>query len=158
MTQTELGHFAPEPQLSLILLQPTPAQKESDAFFSKYLSPQPLNGASHAPSTSTGFLGRATYAASSIFVTRDASGKGKLNTQYLMGMLSLAAAHAAYRPYWARSASSTFNDFGASIGSNAGISVLHEFQPGLEQRMRSHTPRFVYRLQQRIIPQSTPKE
>jgi hypothetical protein len=65
-------------------------------------------------------------------------------------MLTLAAVHTAYRPYWQRTGSAVVGDFGVSIGSNAGINVFHEFEPGLREKTRSITPKFVYRLEERF--------
>jgi hypothetical protein len=91
-------------------------------------------------------MGRASDAASRIFVTRDDSGKARLNTSYFLGVLASVAIHTAYRPYWTRSTSATFNNFGSTIGSDAGLNVFHEFQPGILQMVKGHTPKFVFRI------------
>jgi len=103
-------------------------------------------------------MGRATYAASHIFVTRDDSGKKRLNTSYFLGVLSSVAIHSADRPYWARSPSAPFNDFGSTIGNDAGINLLHEFGPGIRQMVKGHTPRFVFKIEQRITHDQNLKE
>ena len=51
----------------------------------------------YAPSNNTSFIGRASYAVSSIFIARDGSGKGRLNSSYFFGMLTSVAAQAASR-------------------------------------------------------------
>jgi hypothetical protein len=128
-----------------------PAQKESGDFFEKYLYPSLLKRhISYHPSSSSSLMGRATYAASTIFITRDETGKGRLNTPYLVGVLTSAVAHMAYRPYWNRSATTPFSDFGSTIGNDAGMNVLHEFAPGLQQLMKAHAPKFVTRIEQRV--------
>ena len=106
----------------------------------------------YQPSTAGGsFMSRATAAALHTFFTRDDSGNGKLSTSYLMGTLTSVVADNAYRPYWVRSsAASTFNNFGSTIGSDAGMNVLHEFAPGIRQMLLSHAPGFVARIQERI--------
>ena len=91
--------------------------------------------------------------ASLSFVTT--RGKGRLNTSYFLGVLTSVAIHTAYRPYWARSASATFNNFGSTIGSDAGINLFHEFQPGLLQMMKGHTPTFVSKIEARITDDQT---
>jgi hypothetical protein len=101
-------------------------------------------------------MGRATYAASRIFITRDDSGKGRLNTSYFLGVLTSVASAAAYRPYWERSTSATFNNFGSTIGSDAGINVFHEFEPGIRQMVKGLTPTFVSRIEERITHHQTP--
>lgn len=158
--RTELRHVTPAPQLSLIpsdeLLF---SRKESSNFVVKYLCP-PLVKRSllYHPSTSNTLIGRATYAASHIFVTRDDSGKRRLNASYFLGILSLVAVHNARRPYWARSASAPFNDFGSTIGNDAGINLLHEFEPGIRQMVRGHTPRFAFKIEERITRDQNLKE
>jgi hypothetical protein len=120
-----------------VALQPTPAR--------------------YYASTSESFMGRASYAASRTFVTRDDFGKGRLNTRYFMGVLSAVAMHAAYRPYRARSTSETFNNCGSTIGGDAGINVFHEFRPGIGQIVKGLTPKFVSRIEERITHDQIPK-
>ena len=79
-----------------------------------------------------------------------------MNTKYLLGVLSSVASATAYRPYWARSSSETFNNFGSTIGSDAGINVLHEFGPGIRQVVKGLTPKFVSRIGDRITHDQTP--
>jgi hypothetical protein len=135
------------------------AQKESRTFFGKYLYPSLLKRNLHfPPSTSGSFLGRATYAVSHIFVTRDESGNGRLNTSYFLGVLTLVAAHTAHRPYWARSSSATFNNLGSTIGSDAGMNLFDEFGPGIRQMVKGHTPMFGSRIGERITNLQTPRE
>ena len=98
-------------------------------------------------------MGRAFYAASRIFVTRDHSGKATLNTSYFLGVLTSVASATAHRPYWARSTSETFNNFGSTIGSDAGMNVFHELKPGIRQMVKGLTPRFVSRIGQRTHEQ-----
>ena len=134
-------------------------QKESSAFFGKYLYPMLLRqDPRYHPSTSDSIMGRTTYAASRILITRNDSGKRTLNTSYLLGVLTSAAVATAYRPYWARSASTTFKDFGSTIGSDAGINVFHEFWPGIRQVLKRHSPKFVSRIEERITNDQTSKE
>jgi hypothetical protein len=128
------------------------SSKKVQHLFDKYLYPSRYHS-----STSGSFMGRASYAASRIFVTRDESGKRRVNTSYFLGVLtSVAADAAAYRPYWARSASTTFSNFGSTIGSDAGINLFHEFGPGIRQIVKGHTPRFVSQIEQRITHDQTP--
>ena len=91
-------------------------------------------------------MGRASDAASRIFVSRDDSGRGRLNTSYFLGVLTSVAIHTAYRPYWARSTSATFNNFGSTIGSDAGLNLVNEFRPGILQMVKGYTPKFVSRI------------
>lgn len=75
--ETELGGITPGLQPNLT----TPykvvfTQKESSVFFDKYLNPSLRTPKlRYHPSTSGSFMGRATYAASRIFITHDDSGK-----------------------------------------------------------------------------------
>jgi len=129
-----------------------PDQRDSGGgFFMKHLYPSLLKrNLSYHPSTSDSLMGRATYAASRIFISQDETGKGRLNTSYFLAVLSSAVVHTAYRPYWNRSATTPFSDFGSTIGNDAGMNVLHEFAPNLQQLMKSHTPKFVSRIEERI--------
>ena len=159
--ETELGHVTPGPQPSLaVLYRAMFIQKRSNAFLGKYLYPSLLKQDPHYyyPSTSGSFMGRASYAASRIFITRDDSGKGRLNTSYFLGVLTSVAIHNAYRPYWARSTSATFNNFGSTIGSDAGMNVFHEFGPGIRQMVKGHTPKFVFRIEEHITHDQTPRD
>jgi hypothetical protein len=101
-------------------------------------------------STSNSLLGRGMQAATSIVVTRDDEGHHQLNTPYLLRVLTMATAHVADRPYWRRSASQPFSDVGSTVGNDAGLKVLHEFQPGLLQVVRNHEPRFVSKIEERV--------
>ena len=134
------------------LSQPAPVQKESGAstFLDKYLRPPSVNPL-HPDSISTsGLLVRTYSAASRVFFLRDDTGKVRLNTSYFLGILSTAALHTASRPYWAQSASGTFNDFGSSVGSDAGLNVFHEFEPGIRQMVKGRIPKIVSKIQQRV--------
>lgn len=95
------------------------------------------------PSSSTNLVGRATEAALSVIVTRDESGERKVNTPYLLRVLTVATAHVARRPYWHRSVGQPFSDFGSTVGDDAGMNLLREFQPGLMELVKSHEPKFV---------------
>jgi hypothetical protein len=152
MRETKLGQVTPGLQPSLTAsYKAVFTQKDSRNFVSKYLYPSLLKqNLRYHPSTSSSFMGRATYAASRIFVTRDDFGKGRPNTSYFLGVLTSVAIHTAYRPYWARSASSTFNNFGSTIGSDAGMNVFHEFEPAMRQIVKGHASHFVSRIEERI--------
>jgi len=104
---------------------------------------------SHSDSASKSLIGRTAEAASSVVVTRDDEGRKRLNKSYLLSVATMAAAHVAYRPYWRRSPSQPFGDFGSTIGSEAGINVLHEFEPGILQLVKTHEPKFLSRIQTR---------
>jgi hypothetical protein len=110
------------------------SQRGSNTVFEKYLNPSVLKQQSGYHSSSSGSLvGRSTYAGSRIFVTRDESGKSRLNTSYLLKALTSVAADTASRPYWRRSLGEPFSDFGSTVGNEAGINLLHEFRPGIKQ-------------------------
>ena len=97
-------HLPPGSQSSYLALYSSAiAQKESSAFFGKYLYPSLLKqGPRYHPSTSTGFSGRASYAASRLPITRNDAGHSTVNTSLLLGVLTSAAVASAYRPYWRR--------------------------------------------------------
>ena len=126
-------------------------RKDSSTVFDKYLSPSSVKlRSAYQFSGSETLMGRATYAASRIFVTQDETGKGRLNTSYLLRALTSVAAETASRPYWRRSGAQPFSDFGSTVGNDAGMNLLHEFAPNLQEVMRSHAPRFLSNMAARI--------
>jgi|SRR5579863_3975145 len=126
-----------------------PQRDDPNAIFRKYLSPrkQPVN---YYSANSGSLLGRATFAASRTVVVRDGSGRGRLNTSYLLRALTAVAKDEASTPYWRRHRGDAFSDFGSTVGNDAGMNVLHEFAPALQQVMKSHTPRVVAQIAERI--------
>jgi hypothetical protein len=135
-----------------LIYREQPAQKESSGrLLEKYLYPSLLKrNLNYRPSSSSSLMGRAGYAASRIFISHDDSGRGRVNTSYFLGVLTSAVVHTAYRPYWNRPASAPFSDFGSRIGNDAGMNLLQEFRPGLQQLLKSHAPRFVSKIEERI--------
>jgi hypothetical protein len=142
-------HVAPGLQSSFMTLyKASVVQRESSAFLGKFLYPSLLKqDPRYYPSTSQSFVGRTAYAASRLLITRNDAGKATLNTSYLLGVLSGAAVATAYRPYWARTSSTVFSDFASTIGSDAGMNVLHEFWPAIRNKLQGHTPKFVQRIE-----------
>lgn len=148
--ESGLENIARRTQPTFVVLHNAEPKEPTD-FFGKYLYPSLLNRhMNYHPSSSDSLMGRAMYAASRVFITRDEAGKGRLNSSYFLGVLSAVAVHTAYRPYWARSSAAPFSDFGSTIGNDAGMNLLHEFRPGLQQLMKNHAPKFVSRIEQRI--------
>jgi len=126
-------------------------RKTSDDFFSKYLATPARQNARYQPSSSDKVVGRATDAASRIFVTQDQSGKRRLNTQYFLRVLTSVAADSASRRYRARSGTAPLSVFGSTVGNDAGMNLLHEFGPGLRQKVAGHMPGVVSRLGERLL-------
>ena len=136
--------FVEDYQGSLLQQKPSP-------LLDKYLYPSVLGvGRRYQPSTSGSLMGRTSYAASRIFVTRDGSGKARLNTPYFLGLLASVAVHSTSHRNLARSTLTTFNSFGSTVGGDAGINVFHEFEPGIRQIIKGHTPKFVSRVEDRF--------
>jgi hypothetical protein len=151
MRGTELDHVAP-----LLVYEAVPAQKESGEFFRKYLEPSLSNRhLRYQASAKASWMGRATDAASRILVTRDESGRQRLNGSYFLGVLTSVAVHSASRPYWARSNSVPLGDFGSTVGNDAGMNLMHEFGPGLRQAVTGHMPGFVFKIEERMIRDRT---
>jgi hypothetical protein len=146
------GNFVRPAQVAFTFLyHAQPVQKSSNDLFDKYLYPSLLKrNLNYRPSSSDNFMGRAMYAASRVFITRDESGKGRLNSSYFLGVLSAVAVHTAYRPYWARSSGAPISDFGSTMGNDAGMNLFHEFRPGLQQLMKNHAPKFVSKIEERV--------
>jgi hypothetical protein len=95
-------------------------------------------------------MSRATHAAARTVITRNQSGKGKLNTSYLLRTLSAVAKDSASTPYWRRHFSDAAGDFGSTLGSDAGMNLWHEFGPGIERALKSHVPEFLSKIEGRI--------
>ena len=152
LRETEVGSLPSGRQASLTeMYKGALIQKESSAFFGKYLYPALLKqDPRYHPSNSQSFWGRTMYAASRTVMTRSDSGKTTLNTSYFLGVLTSVAISTAYRPYWTRSASGTFKSFGSTIGSDVGINILHEFEPRIRQIVKGHAPKFVSKIEERI--------
>jgi len=143
------GGFAASDKASFSRKESIPI--ESNTIFGKYLGPTwQKQQSGYRSSSSSSLMGRSTDAASRIFVTRDSSGKGRLNTSYLLRALTSAAADTASRPYWKRSPADPFSNFGSTVGNDAGVNLWREFRPGVQQLMKNHTPKFVSKITERI--------
>jgi|SRR5580704_11819229 hypothetical protein len=130
-----------------------PAMNDMDpeGIFHKYLYPTSTRPApGHLSEREGSLMARATHAASHMIMTRDDSGKIRLNTPYLLRTLTYVAKDTASTPYWRRSPGEPVSDFGATVGDDAGMNVLHEFAPGIQQLMKSHAPKFVAKIAQRV--------
>ena len=110
----------------------------------------PSQSNSNHTSESESLIRRAGYAASSVVVTHDNAGRRRLNTSYLLRVLTTTAAHTAYVPYWRRPLSQPASDFGSTIGNDAGMKLFHEFEPGILQLVKTHEPKFVSAIGERI--------
>ena len=157
MHLTEVGGLRSGREASLTeLYKGALIQKESSAFFSKYLYPALLKqDPRYHHSSSPSFWGRVMYAASRTVITRNDSGKAALNTSYFLGALTSVAITTAYRPYWTRSTSATCKTFALTIGSDAGINILHEFEPSIRHLMKGHAPKAVSRIEERLANDET---
>ncbi len=136
-----------------------PARRNSGALFRKYLDlSSAKQHARYGASSKYSLMGRATDAAARIFVTQDESGRRRVNASYFAGMLTSIAVHNASRPYWARSNSIRIGDFGATVGNDAGMNLMHEFGPELRQAVAGHMPSFVFKFEKRIIRNVNPRD
>jgi hypothetical protein len=126
------------------------SQERSRTIFEKYLRPLPKQPPGDNSSTQSSLMSRATYAASRTVINRDNSGKLRLNTFYLLRTLTSVAKDAASTPYWRRSRGEPFSDFGSTVGDDTGMNLWHEFGPGIQQLMKSHTPKFVSRIEEHV--------
>ena len=142
----DLGHFDRQ----------QPNQNGSRDFLAKRIfASTPSQSNNNYTSESETLIRRAGYAAASVVVMHDDVGRRRLNTSYLLRVLTTTAAHSAaahntYVPYWRRPLSRPASDFGSSIGNDAGMNVFHEFKPGILQLVKSHEPKFVSAIGERI--------
>jgi hypothetical protein len=148
-------HLAVElPEAPSTLHQPLRPRREPEVFLTRYFDPSALTQTRrYQPSSSVTLMGRATDAASRLFITRDEFGNRRLNTPYLLRALTVVAAVNASRRYRARSGAAPLSDFGSTLGSDAGLNLLHEFGPGLRQAVSDHIPTFMFRMQEHVIRQ-----
>jgi len=134
-----------------VFYQEKPDQNSSLDFFTRHFYPTlPKRNLSFHPANE-GLVRRATDAASRTLITQDDSGKAGLNTSYLLRMLTSVAKDTASTPYWRRRVGEPFSDFGSTIGNDVGMNVLHEFEPGIEQLLKNHTPKFVTAMQEHRV-------
>ncbi len=117
-----------------------------NAILAKLFSSSPQRPSGNHASSSGSLMGRASDAISRVFVTRDDAGRSRPNGAYFLRAMCSVAADTASRPYWRRSAGEPFGDFGSTLGNDAGMNLLHEFRPGLQQLVASHAPRFVSKI------------
>jgi hypothetical protein len=147
---TEATHLTPEAPLTVTALSKGIARQEkANDFFSQYLNAS-RQSSRYEPSSSGKVMARATDAASRIFVTRAPSGKPRVNTQYFLQVLTSVAAESASRRYRARSGTAPLSAFGSTVGNDAGMNLLHEFGPGIRQKVTGHLPEFVSRIGEHI--------
>jgi len=131
------------PFSNLVLYQEKPDQNSSRDFLTRHFYPTlPKQNLNYHPANES-LVRRATYAASRTLISRDDSGKARLDTSYLLRTLTSVAKDTASTPYWRRHFSDPFSNFGSTIGNDVGMNVLHEFEPGIEKLLKNHAPKFV---------------
>ncbi len=112
------------------------ADNESGAFFQRYLLPTLFHQDPRyfrRPELSTGR--RAGYAMSRVLLTRNDHGHTAFNISYLGGGLLATSLANAYYPFHERGFENTMQRFGASIISDSGLLVLHEFWPEIQTHL-----------------------
>jgi hypothetical protein len=136
---------------NFVFYQQEPDQNISRDFITRHLYPTlPKRNLNYHPANE-GLVRRATFAASRTLITRDDFGKATLNTSYLLRMLTSVARDTASTPYWRRRFAEPFSDFGSTIGNDVGMNVLHEFEPGIENLLKNHTPKFVTAMEEHRV-------
>lgn len=136
---------------NFVFYQEKPDQNSSRDFFTRHLYPTlPKRNLNYHPANE-GLVRRATYAASRTLITRDDFGKATLNTSYLLRMLTSVAKDTASTPHWRRRFADPVSDFGSTIGNDVGMNVLHEFEPGIENLLKNHTPKFVTAMEEHRV-------
>ncbi len=145
------------PRNSLAFYETTPSKTAGTDFFGRYFSTSSASHPRYQASDNNGWMGRATDAASRILVTRDESGRRKLNTFYLLRVATSVAAHSASRPYWLRSGTEPISDFGSTVGNDAGMNLLHEFGPAVRHVVTGHLPEFVTRIEEGVVHSTHPR-
>ena len=128
------------------------ADREAGAFFQSFLLPSIFHQDPRyfRMGPSRGILGRATYAASRVFITRDDDGHNAFNTSLVLGTLIVKGLTNAYYPVPQRGFSDTASRFGGSLLSSAQTDVLREFWPDITRIFRKHEPDRMKRLEDRF--------
>jgi len=129
----------------------SPRKASAPLFFKHLYSTSDSSNSRYRASDSDTLMGRATDAASRIFVTRDETGRRRINTTYFLRVATSIAAHNAARTYRARSGTAPLGDFGSTVGNDAGMNLLHEFGPVFRKAAVSHLPVFVSRIEERFV-------
>ncbi len=145
---TDINTATPGSQSSLVVFYAVVSPTNSNTFFDKYLYLSSLKRNARYRATGGSLMRRAADAASHTFITRDDSGKGRLNDSYFSGVLTSIVVQTAYTPYWTRSTSTTFNNLGSTVGGDVGLNVFHEFEPDIRQMIMAHTPKFVSKIEE----------
>lgn len=134
-----------------LLFRTAPEKKETGAFLTRYFNPSfQQRGSRYQPSSNDKVMARATDAASRIFLLRDTTGKRHVNTAYFLRVLTTVAAENASRRYRARSGTAPLSNFGSTVGNDAGMNLLHEFGPGIRQKVQGHLPEVVSHIAQHL--------
>ena len=134
-----------------MVFRSVPEKRESAAFLSKYLNPSyRQQNSRYQSSASDKVMARASDAASRVFLMRDPTGKRHVNTGYFLRALTTVAAENASRRYRARSGTAPLSNFGSTVGNDAGMNLLHEFAPGIRQKVAGHLPEVVSRIEQHL--------
>lgn len=146
------------PARPTLVFEAPQTQHESGTFLSKYFDTtfSKQETTRYQASSKNSLLGRASDAAARILLTRDEMGRRRVNTSYVVSVLTSVAAHNASRPYWARSNPNPIGDIGSTVGNDAGMNLMHEFGPGVRQAVAGHMPSFVFRVERRIVRNVNP--
>ena len=156
--ETRAGLFLPKASSASMLDKAVKDKKGIDAFFSKCVDASRQQNSRYQHSSNYKLMGRATDAASRMFVIQDETGKRHLNTAYFLQVLTSVAADNASRRYRARSGTAPLTDFGSTLGKDAGMNFMREFGPGIRQIVKGHAPTFVFRIGERIANHGAPSE
>jgi len=133
------------------MAQELSSRQQTKTIFEKYLYPTSIKQPSHYSGLSNvSLVRRATFAATRTLVTRDLTGRTRLNTSYLLRILTSVAKDSASTPYWRRTRGEPLSDFGSTVGNDAGLNLWHEFGPTIEQALKNHTPKFVSNIETRL--------
>lgn len=118
------------------------SRRETSAFLGRFVFPALLNqDPRYHPSQSDRLIGRTTYAATRVLVTRSDQGKTVINTSYLLGALVSSMVASSYRARGHRGPGDTAVDFGTTVGGDVGMNLVREFWPQLRTKLKPITPK-----------------
>ena len=133
----------------------TLADTESRRFIQTYLFATLLHqDPRYFPSTKTGVVARAWYAATRVLVTRGDNGQSQFNLSEMLGAFSTSALQNTYYPQHYRTLNDTVSRFTGALSSDATSAILREFTPDLKRLFNKHCPRKLKTLEAKLpIPE-----
>jgi hypothetical protein len=102
------------------------------------------------PSNKRTVISRAWYSATRVVVTRNDNGDSTFNTSEFLGALFSSSLQNTYYPRHDRNFGETMNRFGRSLSSDAIGDLLREFTPDMKRLFRTHAPKRIQSIEEKL--------